>query len=295
MGSCLGNTSKLPTEKAHRCKHVYFLYKKTQRSQVLESLGCYQTDIDLINITDIIMDYIPNDHHPITPIESSDGDKGYNIYYHSSRSLCPVWPKKFVDKQIKVRIVGDKGIGKTSLIKRFTTNRFTEDYHDPTIDNFKKEIVIDNQQCMLDIADYAGQQMIYSNSLIADHILRSGQIFICCFAIDSVKSFEKALIDRKRIIRCKEGDNNWSIMLVATKCDLMDNTMDLDEKKVVNTNKVIEQAKQWNIGYIETSAKYGINVNHLFERSILEYWIQSENHKYCDQPLRSQAIKPINL
>merc|ERR1712154_346247 len=146
------------------------------------------------------------------------------------------------------------------------------------------EIVIDNQQCTLDIADYAGQQMIFSNSLIADHILRSGQIFICCFAIDSVKSFEKALIDRKRIIRCKEGDNNWSIMLVATKCDLMDNTI-----------KVIEQAKQWNIGYIETSAKYGINVNHLFERSILEYWIQSENHKYCDQPLRSQAIKQINL
>merc|ERR1711933_80285 len=251
--------------------------------------------IDLRNITDIIMDYIPNDHRAITPIESSDGDNGYNMYYHSSCSLCPVWPKKFIDKQIKVIILGDKGIGKTSLIKRFTTNRFTEDYHDPTIDNFKKKIVINNQQCMLDIEDYAGQQMIYSNSLNTDDILRSGQIFICSFAIDSVKSFEKALIDRKRIIRCKEEYNDWSIMLVATKCDLMDNTMDWDEKKVVNTNKVIEQAKQWNIGYIETSAKYGVNVNRLFEQSILEYRIQSESDKYCDQPLRSQAIKPINL
>merc|ERR1712154_102526 len=157
------------------------------------------------------------------------------------------------------------------------------------------EIVIDNQQCTLDIADYAGQQMIFSNSLIADHILRSGQIFICCFAIDSVKSFEKALIDRKRIIRCKEGDNNWSIMLVATKCDLMDDAINLNEKKVVNTNNAIEQAKQWNIGYIETSAKYGVNVNRLFEQSILEYRIQSESDEHCDQSLKSQAIKQINL
>jgi len=141
-------------------------------------------------------------------------------------------------------------------------------------------MVINNQKCTLDITEFDMiQHTMYTNSAINDHILRSCQIFICCFASDSQKSFEKAMVDRRRIMRSKEGYDNWGILLVATKCDLKDNM-------VVDTNKVIEKAKQWNIGYIETSAKYDINVNLLFEQSILEYWIQSESHKYCDKQMR---------
>lgn len=265
QNDCYQKYSFLQLHDEHCCKQDCFTNKASQQAQLLESLIVYKA----VYLTEFIMDYLPeNEKHRVN-------DNGYNSYCNVSDSLCPIWHKHYIsNKKLKIIICGDSRVGKTSLIKRFTEGTFEENvYYDPSIGGYQQTVFLNDRRCILQIEDYAGQQMIYSSQSILDHFMRSGHIFLCCFSINSKKSYEIALSDRRRIIRSKEGDNNWSIILVATKCDLMD---DYNKTTLVHSKNVIQRTNEWNIAYIQTSAKLGINVNFLFEQSILEYWAQTE-------------------
>eukprot|EP01084_Bolivina_argentea_P124728 221000_1 len=286
--SCNQCTCSLKQQYNHCCKHDCFPYKETQRPQLLKSLKKYKSH-QFINI---IMDYLPTNQHTI--LSSPNTPIGYEAYCNATNLLCPIWSKHFIHmhNKIKLIILGDKHIGKTSIIKRFTNNTYTEEYHDPTIDHYQKQITINHQDCNLQISDFTGEQQIYNS--LNDHLLRTGQIFLCCFAINSLKSYHNALIQRQKIIRCKDNcENNWGIILVGTKCDLIEDNININSKQFVNRQTVIEQAKEYNIGYIETSAKFNVNINFLFEQSIIEYWIQSETHRCWTEEIESQTVSSI--
>ena len=58
----------------------------------------------------------------------------------------------------KVCVLGDGGVGKTALTIQLCSNHFVEEY-DPTIeDSYRKQVVIDNKPCLLEILDTAGQE-----------------------------------------------------------------------------------------------------------------------------------------
>ena len=63
--------------------------------------------------------------------------------------------------------------------------------------------------------------------------------------------------------------------MVGTKCDLKEPN---NEQHIINEQRAIKQAKEWNIPYIETSAKDKVNGHFLFEIAFYEYWIQSTCH-----------------
>eukprot|EP01083_Nonionella_stella_P220103 787827_1 len=258
----------------HSCTQHCFAHKDVQTPQLLKSMETYITEpIKLDDLINIIMSYLPEHQNQIIDLPYTDD--GYNAYCNVSGLLCPIWSAHKITTNINVVILGDKGIGKTSLIKRFISGTFSDEWLDPTED-FNKQIKVNNQQCMLTISDFAGCEMVYP--LMCDQVLRGGQIFLCCFASDSQKSYEKAVHKRDKILRCKDDNNNYAIILVALKCDLLQG---VDQSKISNkiTEQAIEKAKEWKIGYIETSARFNINVEFLFEQSILEYWIQSERHE----------------
>ena len=60
---------------------------------------------------------------------------------------------------IKVVVIGDSSVGKTSIIQMFEHSRFTENFK-PTIgaDFSNKEIVLDDRVVILQIWDTAGQE-----------------------------------------------------------------------------------------------------------------------------------------
>lgn len=79
------------------------------------------------------------------------------------------------------------------------------DEYDPTIeDSYRKQVVIDGETCLLDILDTAGQE---EYSAMRDQYMRTGEGFLCVFAIDNMKSFEDVESYRGQIRRVKDAED----------------------------------------------------------------------------------------
>ncbi|KAF0041321.1 hypothetical protein F2P81_007219 [Scophthalmus maximus] len=137
--------------------------------------------------------------------------------------------------EYKLVVVGAGGVGKSALTIQLIQNHFVDEY-DPTIeDSYRKQVVIDGETCLLDILDTAGQE---EYSAMRDQYMRTGEGFLCVFAINNTKS--------EQIKRVKDSDD-VPMVLVGNKCDLPARTVD--------TRQAQELARSYGIPYIETSAK----------------------------------------
>ncbi|KAL4622686.1 Ha-ras Harvey sarcoma viral oncogeneb-like [Arapaima gigas] len=165
-----------------------------------------------------------------------------------------------VDKmtEYKLVVVGAGGVGKSALTIQLIQNHFVDEY-DPTIeDSYRKQVVIDGETCLLDILDTAGQE---EYSAMRDQYMRTGEGFLCVFAINNTKSFEDIHQYREQIKRVKDSDD-VPMVLVGNKCDLPARTVD--------TRQAQELARSYGIPYIETSAKTRQGVEDAFYTLVRE-------------------------
>lgn len=145
--------------------------------------------------------------------------------------------------EYKLVVVGAGGVGKSALTIQLIQNHFVDEY-DPTIeDSYRKQVVIDGETCLLDILDTAGQE---EYSAMRDQYMRTGEGFLCVFAINNAKSFEDIHQYREQIKRVKDSDDVPTV-LVGNKCDLAART--------VESRQAQDLARSYGIPYIETSAK----------------------------------------
>ncbi|KAJ2034035.1 RAS2 protein, partial [Coemansia sp. S2] len=88
--------------------------------------------------------------------------------------------------------------------------------YDPTIeDSYRKQVVIDDQPCVLEVLDTAGQE---EYTALRDQWIRDGEGFLLVYSITSRSTFERVERFRDQIIRVKDQDN-VPMMLVGNKCD----------------------------------------------------------------------------
>uniref|UniRef100_A0A8D2CXT2 Small monomeric GTPase n=1 Tax=Sciurus vulgaris TaxID=55149 RepID=A0A8D2CXT2_SCIVU len=81
-------------------------------------------------------------------------------------------------------VVKAGGVGKSTLTIQLIQSHFVDEY-DPTIeDSYLKQVVIDGETCLLDILDTAGQE---EYSAMRDQYMRTGEAFLCVFAINNSK------------------------------------------------------------------------------------------------------------
>merc|ERR1712137_555467 len=131
---------------------------------------------------------------------------------------------------------------------------------DPTIeDSYRKQVSIDEEICLLDILDTAGQE---EYAAMRDRYMRTGQGFLCTYAITSRSSFLSLDSYYQQILRVKDEDS-VPMVLVGNKCDL-------DDERQVTTEEAKELALQWKIPFFETSAKDRINVEEAFFQVVRE-------------------------
>ena len=153
---------------------------------------------------------------------------------------------------LKIIVIGDCGVGKSTLTIQFTQNLFVRDY-DPTIENsYRTPISIDGQQEMLDVLDTAGDEY----GCMRDRYLTSGQGFLLMYAINSRKSFANVNAYLDRIYRIKDS-NDVPVIVVGNKCDL-------EDERTVSTAEAKQWAEGFGIHHFETSAKARINVKDPF-------------------------------
>lgn len=153
----------------------------------------------------------------------------------------------------KVIMVGSGGVGKSALTLQYMYDEFVEDYEPTKADSYRKRVILDGEEAQIDILDTAGQE---DYAAIRDNYFRSGEGFLCVFSITESESFQSAVELREQIVRVK-NDEFVPFILVGNK-------MDLDSKRQVSVDKAQNFARQWNVAYVETSAKTRDNVDKVF-------------------------------
>lgn len=153
----------------------------------------------------------------------------------------------------KVIMVGSGGVGKSALTLQFMYDEFVEDYEPTKADSYGKKVVLDGEEVQIDILDTAGQE---DYAAIRDNYFRSGEGFLCVFSITEDDSFQSTQEFRDQILRVK-NDNNIPFILVGNKADLTNN-------RKVQQATANNRAAQWQVPYVETSAKTRENVDKVF-------------------------------
>jgi len=153
----------------------------------------------------------------------------------------------------KVIMVGSGGVGKSALTLQFMYDEFVSDYEPTKADSYRKKVVLDGGEVQIDILDTAGQE---DYAAIRDNYFRSGEGFLCVFSITEQESFQATADFREQILRVKD-DENIPFLLVGNKCDLEGN-------RKVSQEEANAKAAEWNVPYVETSAKTNVNVDKVF-------------------------------
>jgi len=65
-----------------------------------------------------------------------------------------------------------------------------EDYEPTKADSYRKRVILDGEEAQIDILDTAGQE---DYAAIRDNYIRSGEGFLCVFAITESESFQSAV------------------------------------------------------------------------------------------------------
>lgn len=68
----------------------------------------------------------------------------------------------------------------------------------------RKQVTIDDETCLLDILDTAGQE---EYSAMRDQYMRTGQGFVLTYAITSRQSYDEVSQFREQILRVKDADS----------------------------------------------------------------------------------------
>lgn len=165
------------------------------------------------------------------------------------------------DYILKIALLGDTAVGKTSLINRFIDNSFKENYAATMGVNIMTKLVEWGEQEMkvrLVLWDIAGQET-YRQTQGYYYEGCNGALLI--YDITRYSSFEnvkaKWLRDYNRYIK-----QNRSYVLISNKVDLKDGT----EIKKVEAEQLANEINA--IDFIETSAKEGKNVDTAFTKLV---------------------------
>ena len=150
---------------------------------------------------------------------------------------------------IKLLVLGDLSVGKSSFIYRFIEDKFNADSMTTTgLDLKTKDILIDNKQIRIQLWDTAGQEKF--NSITKNLILRVQGIIIL-FDITNKESFNNLNVWIKTIK--EQCGKNFPILIAGNKTDL-------EENRIVNTEEANIFTNNEKIDYIEISCKTGENI-----------------------------------
>lgn len=167
---------------------------------------------------------------------------------------------KFV---FKITVVGDGGVGKTSLIKKYTQGTFEEDYISTVGAQFSfYDEKVNGDECKLYFWDIAGQKEF---EFLRGDFYEGSKAAIIVFSLEDNTRGNESL---KHITEWYEDLKNHCgdipVILFANKLDLIDETTldDTDLKNLVKEKNLI--------GFYRTSAKTGQGVTNAFQTIIKE-------------------------
>jgi Ras-related protein Rab-7A len=174
---------------------------------------------------------------------------------------------------LKVIILGDSGVGKTSLMNQYVTQKFSNQYK-ATIgaDFLTKEITVNDRLVTMQIWDTAGQERFQSLGVA---FYRGADCCVLVFDVTVPKTFET--LDSWRdefLIQASPRDpENFPFVVLGNKVDL--------ENRAISEKR----ANTWcqnkgTIPYFETSAKDATNVEAAFQKIAMNALAQEKEDDF---------------
>ena len=165
----------------------------------------------------------------------------------------------------KVVILGDSGVGKTSLVKYEIQNSFINNNNDSTIifEHSFKNYSIMGKNVRLQIWDTCGKEMYRSS---VQNFYRSALCIFVVFSLDSLDSFNRV---NQWIDEIKENNSEEYILV------LVGNKSDLTRPRNIEKEVIENYCKRNEIeNYYEASAKSGENIHEIFKNVVKQLFIK---------------------
>jgi Ras-related protein Rab-7A len=156
---------------------------------------------------------------------------------------------------LKIIVLGSSNVGKTSLMKRYTTGKFSE-IRRVTIgtDYMTRKLVINDIDVLIQIWDTAGQEKFHQGT-IGNAFYRGANGCLLVYDVNNDKSYEQIMQWRDELFSRIGKDTYFPIVVVGNKVDLR-----TEENRLENQSEVMKWCQDNSYGHIEASAKDDIGV-----------------------------------
>ncbi|XP_042334099.1 ras-related protein Rab-9B [Sceloporus undulatus] len=175
---------------------------------------------------------------------------------------------------LKVILLGDGGVGKSSLMNRYVTDKFdSQAFHTIGVEFLNRDLEVDGRFVTLQIWDTAGQERFKS---LRTPFYRGADCCLLTFSVDDRQSFENLGHWRKEFVcyaNVRDPDH-FPFVVLGNKVDKLEWAVSPEE------------ARAWclahgNYPYLETSAKDDTNVAVAFEEAVRQVLAMEEQLEHC--------------
>jgi small GTP-binding protein len=173
---------------------------------------------------------------------------------------------KKLEARLKLVIVGDGCVGKTSLLFAYGANTFQKNYEPTVFENYLSVVTINKKEVEMSLVDTAGQEDL---DRLRPLSYSDADVILICFSVSDTTSFLN--VPNKWIPEIRHYCPHTPVVLVATKKDLREQngsrrflekfgqaSLQTDEGRVMCTRVRAD-------AYVESSSKTFDGVQMLFQ------------------------------
>lgn len=157
---------------------------------------------------------------------------------------------------MKICLLGDAGVGKTSLVYRFIQNRFSTDFKSTLgVNLLKRKVELENNTVSVQIWDLGGQD---AYKKLRKLYLEGSQGALVVFDKTDDRSFDNL----------DDWVNSFRETLPEVPMVLIGNKIDLEDQIKIKEESAQKYAQERGMDYLSTSAKTGEKVEDAFKHLI---------------------------
>ncbi|XP_075724136.1 GTP-binding protein Di-Ras2-like [Rhipicephalus microplus] len=165
------------------------------------------------------------------------------------------------ESEYRIRLVtlGGGGVGKSSIVKRFLFNTYSDRYKPTVEDLFCKEYDLESMTLKVDILDTAGDHQFPAMRRLS---IANGHAFLLVYSVDSMASFELVKQCFQEVREHKPDYQEVPIIVAGNKIDLPADRRQVSKEDVAEW--LFCDLPRLRAKFVECSAKENTNIRELF-------------------------------
>ena len=159
-------------------------------------------------------------------------------------------------------VLGDEGVGKSSLIQRFVEDTFKPSIIETIgVEFLQKDLEVDGRKYTLQVWDTTGKERFKT---LRTPFYRGKECCLLTYAINDTQSFQNLAMWKKEFLQYADvkDPENFPFVVLGNKSDLE------SERKVSKDEAIMWCFQNGNLPHYEISAKDAVNVELAFSASI---------------------------